>query len=383
MGRARMHRSWFALGLLFLLAAGAGVTSRSSNPDVDRDVGPGGSGPNQRAGVQTPPPPVNLDLTVSGQRFKVDGQTRFLVFVSYFDALHASTLALNSDFSYLKSKGVDGIRILPNWWRYASTYPSSGGMYFAQDTLIAPDGGLRSGPLTKLLDVLNLAKRWGLIVDLSFSAETVRECPADNCLSTKHDSTLDLARFRDGLVALAKALNGAGSGYTHVFFDIQNESDKPSNGPRDKRPLASYPLEVKGIVQAIHAVDRRMIVTASLSGGTTTADAKRFAGAASLDIVAWHEPRDPTWWNDTAARVSELRDQGIPVYLQEPEPAGDRAWTLAGIKANVSNAYDAGAAAWCFHTRTGFYLTGSNLQSHLSPDEVSFLDSLRNLMPDR
>lgn len=332
---------------------------------------------------QTPPPPAGWELTTSGTSFKVDGQAKFLVFISYFDALHESTPNLISDFQYLKSKGIDGIRIFPNWWRYTSEYYPNTPFYFAQDTLIAPDGNLRSGPLTKLLEVLNLAKSWGLIVDLSFSAETVRDCPADNCLSINYDSTLDLTPLRDGVVALATVLSNAGSAYKHVFFDIQNESDKPSNGPRDKRPLTAYPLDVRGIVQAIHAVDWHIIVTASLSGDTLTSDARSFAGSSWLDAIAWHEKRRANWWDYTHDRVVELLGQGIPVYLQEPEPYGDDDWQLEGIKTNVSNAYYSAAAAWCFHTRMGYYLTGSTLQSHLKPDEVSFLNALKDRLPDR
>ncbi len=62
--------------------------------------------------------------------------------------------------------------------------------------------------------MLNLAKQWGLIVDLSFSAESVGYCPADNCHGGDgytDVSSLNLAPLRNGLVALATVLSNAGS----------------------------------------------------------------------------------------------------------------------------------------------------------------------------
>ena len=308
------------------------------------------------------------------------------MFISYFDALHESANNLASDFAYLENKGVDGIRILPNWWRYSGEYPGPDGFFYAQDTLIAPDGSLRSAPLTKLLKVLDLAKQWGLIVDLSFSAESVGYCPADNCHGGGGHadiSSLNLAPLRNGLVALATVLSRAGSAYKHVFFDLQNESDKRSNGPRDRRPLADYPLDVRSIVQAVHAVAPHIIVTASMSGDSSTTAAKRFADNAWLGAIAWHERRDSAWWNNTSRWVTELRAQGLPVYLQEPAPSDHSAWTPSGIKASLLSAYNSGAAAWCFHTRRSFHLSDKSLRLHLLPADADFLDALTGVLPDR
>ncbi|HRI88745.1 MAG TPA: hypothetical protein PK869_10780, partial [Candidatus Hydrogenedentes bacterium] len=50
-------------------------------------------------------------LTISDDRFVVNGEPRFLVFVAYFDALRASAETLEADFNFLRAVGVDGIRI--------------------------------------------------------------------------------------------------------------------------------------------------------------------------------------------------------------------------------------------------------------------------------
>jgi hypothetical protein len=328
----------------------------------------------------------SLGLTRQGARLALNGAPGFLVFVSYFDALRASPGTLRSDFAYLKDKGVDGVRVFPNWWRYDGEYARGGTFYYAQDTLMAPDGSLREGPLSRLLDVLDAAREHGLVVDISFSAESVAHCPADNCRGGPgypDISSLDLARLRDGLAALARVLARTGSAHRHVIVDIQNESDKDTNGPIDRRPLSDDPGAVRTLVNAIHHVDPQLVVTASLGGGAQAPSVIRFTRAGGLDALAWHEPRETRWWDATAARVAALRGAGLPVYLQEPEPRGDAHWTREGITANVVSAFNSGAAAWCFHTRAGFHLGARSLQSQLAPDEAAFLDTLKDVLPDR
>ena len=52
-------------------------------------------------------------LGVEGPRFTVDGAPRFLLVVSYFDALRASDATLAADFAWLRRHGIDGVRIFP------------------------------------------------------------------------------------------------------------------------------------------------------------------------------------------------------------------------------------------------------------------------------
>ena len=140
-----------------------------------RAVGPGG-GPGAARRRRTEPepraqPPV---LGVDGPRFTVDGTPRFLLVVSYFDALRASDATLEADFAWLRRHGIDGVRIFPNWWRCAAVRQCGG--HAGDDTLMAaPDGALRPAVLARLKAVLAAAGRHGLIVDLSFARETVRD----------------------------------------------------------------------------------------------------------------------------------------------------------------------------------------------------------------
>lgn len=317
----------------------------------------------------------DLVLTIDGRAFKVNGTAKFLVFVSYFDAFDVSNANLASDFAALKSRGVDGVRIFPNWWGLNSPAPST--KYYAQDTLIDTDGYLRSGPLDKFLDILDIAKSEGLLVDVTFSAESVGYCPGDDCVAfSPAIGSLTKAELIAALEDLTDVLADAGSAYKHVLFDLQNEVDivGPSDGILDD-------TDVDEVAEAVHAIDPYRIVTVSLSGGTSAEGAAEFANWAEVDVAAWHEERVSSWWDSTDDRVADMRaTTGKPVYLQEPAPYGDAAWTLSGVSANVQAAKSSGASAWCFHTRSSFYLNGTSLWSSLASVEEDFLDDLATLL---
>jgi hypothetical protein len=305
--------------------------------------------------------------------FRVNGEARFLVFVSYFDALDSTAANLRNDFSSLKKRGVDGVRIMPNWWGKTSTEsPNS----YSTRTVISPGGSAIN--LAKLRSVLDIARDAGLVVDLSFTAETLRACPKPPCpASDRPASPLTTQQLGSALTAIARDLAAHGTAYAHVLFDIQNESNL--------WPAADRPLDagaVAGIVAAVHAADPKRVVTASRDQNVSPTETAAFAEAARLDVVTWHEQRLPSWWTHTAAWVGEMRARsGKPIYLQEPEPRRNNSeWTLAGIKSNMLAAKESGAAAWCFHTHAGYYLDdGSSWFKHLTPDETAFVTGLSSI----
>jgi hypothetical protein len=331
---------------------------------------PWGSGPAQCD-------PNALELAVSGNHFTVNGTAKFLVFVSYFDALDVSHANLHSDFAYLKGKGIDGVRIFPLWWRMDAPYDAM--KYFAQDTLIDPSGNLRSDRMTKFLEVLASAKEERLLVDVSFSSEAVGYCPPnDNCQYDSGIASLTLSEFTTALEAITTVLSNGGSAYKHVLFDIQNEANKDSNGPVGTRPLSDG--QVDAIAEAVHAIEPNLPVTASLSSGFDAVDAAGWANSAEIDVATWHENRDPGWWNYTGTWVDLMQSiTDLPVYLQEPAPYGDSAWgdpQDQGVVINAQEAKGHGAAAWCFHTRASQWLNGSTLYNRMDPVERAVLDAL-------
>ena len=57
-------------------------------------------------------------LSIQGDHFALNGQAKFLVLAGYFDGLDAGNVG--ADLDYLKSKGIDGVRVFPNWWDYSN-----------------------------------------------------------------------------------------------------------------------------------------------------------------------------------------------------------------------------------------------------------------------
>src|SRR5689334_23821894 len=86
---------------------------------------------------------AQANLAVQGDHFTVNGQPRFLAFISYFDALDATDNT--ADFQFLRSQGIDGVRVFPNWWTVA-------GQTFADDTLIRSDGSLDPNTVQRFQD---------------------------------------------------------------------------------------------------------------------------------------------------------------------------------------------------------------------------------------
>lgn len=121
-------------------------------------------------------------VTIRGDRFVKNGQEKYLLFLSYFDAMRRAgssvdasgnpTGDLDTDFAYLRTQGIDGIRIFPNWWHWCPAPKQTA----ADDALFTIGGGLRAetDPIWKrFIHVLNKAAEHDLLVDASFTAETL------------------------------------------------------------------------------------------------------------------------------------------------------------------------------------------------------------------
>ena len=324
------------------------------------------------AGLMAAPTPPALG--VSGAHFTLGGAPRFLVIVSYFDALRASDAVLEADFAWLRAHGLDGVRIFPNWWRCAA--PRQCGGHPGADTLFEPGTGrIQPERLARLRQVLDRAGRHGLVVDLSLSRETVRTTP--------QSPPLEARAYADAVDALGAALAGTAP---HVMVDLQNEVEHnpvfSTRGAEDAAAVARLAARV-----AKHGVP--------LLASTGEGDAERYgfcgaagacpAGARPMDVLAVHDTRGPQWHDRTPAVVRAMRAIGDrrgvrPIYLQEPqawqdERAPDR---LERFLDAASRAKRAGAAAWTFHTRSAFVLRdGRSLRAQMDPDERRFIEAIR------
>lgn len=311
-------------------------------------------------------------LAIDGPRFTVDGTPRFLVLVSYFDALRASDAVLDADFAWLRRHGIDGVRIFPNWWRCAEVR-RCGGQPGADTLMAAPDGRLRPDRLARLQQVLARAAQHRLVVDLSFARETVRD---------PKGAMLGVGPYADGLAAALKALGAM----PHVMIDLQNEVYQnrlyAEAAAEDAPQVAALTgrLAARGriLFVSVNAPEAERYVFCGVAGACP-------AGAAPSDVIAVHDAREANWHDRTPAVVRDLvamaaRRGPRPIYLQEPmawqdEKSPDR---LERFLDAAARAKRAGAAAWTFHTRSAFILRdGRSLQAQMSAEERRVVERIR------
>jgi len=298
---------------------------------------------------------AQLTLAVQGDHFTVNGQPRFLAFISYFDALDATDNV--SDFQYLRSQGIDGVRVFPNWWTVA-------GQSFAGDTLIRSDGSLDPDTVQRFHWFLSSAQQQGVVVDLSFSVESV---------STSASGPPSL-----GMDALVRGLRDAAAQfaqYRGVLFDLQNESDinRPLQNPSVPNRQGFSEDELRQLVQAVKSVDPGRIVTASVGGDPGSAIGR--GQRTGQDVVAWHDPRVASFAQDTFPYVQTLRGFGGPIYFQEPPKPSDVGQGADAFRVAIDNAKRAGAAAYCYHHAESHTLNNTRLQNNLGAVSRDFLAS--------
>jgi hypothetical protein len=323
-------------------------------------------------------------LARQGDRFTVDGVQKFLLFVSYFDAMHRSRAdgpaakGLNEDFAYLKSKGIDGVRILPNWSQ--STNLPQCDNATDEVKLFSAGGAIRNWDLFHR--VLKAAHANGLLVNVTFDRAT-------------YDTKIPLGAYKAAIVSVTarlKADTALNEGHRHVLFDVQNEF-LATGGKFDPDPDRGRAV-AREIVKEVHHVDPLRIVSASQGGAPVTqpADEGSFARDYGMDFVAYHESRSNDWYTEDTIRqklapikarlVSSLR----PVVFQESMPWRSIPCSSQTADATPGHARAAakwakrhGAAAWTFHTRDSFLLESSTLKAKLEANrpQKAELEALR------
>ncbi len=300
-------------------------------------------------------------LGIAGSRFTVDGQPKFLLFVSYFDGLRRANANggagdVDTDFAYLKRTGYHGIRLMVNW-----RYTCGSGPADDAQKLFAADGSLNQPMWPVFVRLLERAAAHGLLVDVTFTRDT-------------YDVAIPVDAYRKAIAGVAERLLAAG-GYRHVLFDVHNEY--PIHG--------LTPSDVHDILSDVEAVDAARIATASGGGGDIVDD-------PAMDVVAYHDSREDDWHEPAAAvRQLEAVRRGIapaekPIYFQEPMPfrkfhpdCGHGEWPRSGAaRRAVEHARRNGAAAWTFHTRQSFDLRRRTLVAILEddPDQKAELEAV-------
>src|SRR5437764_7755527 len=316
-------------------------------------------------------------LGVHGDRFTVNGQPRFLVFVSYFDGVRrlpdnlASTAVLDADLDYFVRKGISGVRIFPNW-------------QFRSETLMQCDGTLRRLQLDKLRIFIDRAAEKGLVVDVSFTIDTVRKAQGGQCLTA--------GAYKTALEAATAAL----AGKKGVLFDLQNEHDKnhpptDASHPHGWTPQAWADYLATTIKPAVKTRDPARLLTVSWTSDVEPAAVFSYVQDRGYDVLTYHY-RGPDWETRTSTYLTTFKALFVrrgpqrPIYLQEPNRFPFDV-TASHYDAAVANAKRAGAAAWTFHNsvveRSKPLNETTPFERLLEPGERSFLDRLASLIAQR
>jgi hypothetical protein len=284
---------------------------------------------------------AEIRVGVSGDHFTIDGAPTFLLGVSYFDGRnwHAS------DLDGLASRKFNLIRIWMDW--------SDQSFFDASGALVEK---------TTLLDLVRAARQRGIVVDATI---------LDTDLSLSTPSTA----VNDAVTGLA--------GEPNVFFDLVNEHDHAGN-------TFSH-ADVLGLAQTAWAANPQAILTVSSQGGHIMDDLTLVPSNVDaeiiddgLDLLTPHLSRTADFYDKTGQRVTSIKaylasiGKDVPVYLQEEarRAYGGLDPTQAQFVQAATEARDAGAAGWVFHTDAGFDLASATFFDSLDPEEQSTVDTL-------
>lgn len=329
-------------------------------------------------------------LGISGDKFTIDGQEKFLLGVSYFDARNWK----KSDFQKLQENGFNLIRIWLDWpkgydlnldWRYFNSYfDASGNITYEQD----------------LLDLVRAAGRYGIIVDVTILQGR----------SFGGDFTLRTTAVQNAVRVLGNEPN--------VLFDIMNEHNNAQleeiTIAQAGKLIAAGKSENPAAIFTVSGGDRYYSTTYpnfTLKSSSADDDIDIDDGGG-VDLLSPHFPRGCDWGVDAGNRVSAIKNyitsigKNIPIYVQEENRrkwglkdctvfrthGGDFPNTVNSDDYNLDFPYksdfltsakrskDAGAAAWLFHTQAGFDMRTNDFFSQLDSIEQEIVRDLRYIV---
>lgn len=298
-------------------------------------------------------------LSISGNKFTIDGQAKFLVLASYFDGMDAPNVG--ADLDYLKSKGINGVRVFPNWWERLNPLTSG-------NTLMDESGNLGSSRLNDLKRIIETANSKGMIVDVSFARETVSgPCEAQDNNGVTYQ-VMCMTEYKRGIATAANALKN----YGNIFFDIQNEAS-------GENKITFMPLsDIRDAGNKIRTTGSASPISASY--GVTYGSSA--SGLGDLDIISWHIPGGNNFGTYRNS-LSGLGNSSKPTYVGEPYNTGfidDEGATTQDLVSRVVEAKKAGLSAWTFHSSGNFNLDGRSLLSTYSNVEKEFLNSYKSVL---
>ncbi len=284
---------------------------------------------------------------VSGEYFTINGEERFLLGVSLFDAINLSSSNLESDLDYLEENGYNLIRVWADWsWQNHK--------WGRDSTVYTKSGGLNN-TISQLKKVIEESAKRGIVVDLAIQ-------------DTNPYFYSDGEDFSKRLKA-AREITRALKDYDNLFFDLCNEYD---HGGDDFYPMSVS--EARQIAQAVKLEDSDRLITISSTGKHLVDKNGNLNGSnlaaqintIGVDIVSPHFYRDNSWWSAVGERTAKVKSgsRGKPVYIQEENYyPGDS--SASHFVESAKRAKNAEAAGWIFHQTAGLsYDTNKPLKNY-------------------
>jgi hypothetical protein len=300
-------------------------------------------------------------LTVSGTGFHLDGHPAFLFGISLFDALGEAPPSVQ-DLNALQEWGVNTVRVWAHW----------------EEPIYQADGALTANGRSRLLTFVKRLQGRGMVLEL------VLLRPGQMPGQPYAIFNSEAARVR-AVTEMTEALRD----FRNVMFDLHNEHDH-GDGPISHQAA-------RALRDAVKAVDPARVVTISSTGGHLGRDAELSAeeeqnlreeagddpASVRVDVVAPHFPRTEDWAGATGPRVKAIRagldriGRQIPVYLNEENRTEPPVVIEpAAYRRAMTEARQAGAAGWVFHTSAGFSLGRRPFLEALAPNERAALPQL-------
>jgi hypothetical protein len=303
----------------------------------------------ERPADRSVPSPASsiTNVGIEEDRLTVNGAPRFLLGVSYFDIQHWRL----SDLDGLAARKFNLIRVWLDW--LAERQPSRS-MFDATGTL--PPGNQRL-----ILELVRACASRGIVVEVVI-LQAASRIPAPE------------AAFRNAVKLLRREPN--------VIFDLVNE--------HNNRPWSASHRRMAQLMKvAKEEASDKVMFYSSWEPHLLSEDAARLQRGAINDelasgvmVLAPHLLRTPDWAQQTASRVQALKQylasvgKVIPVYLSEENRRGYQDSSAEQFRLAARQAYEAGAAAWIFHTQAGFDLSEKDFFGRLDPVERDVIETL-------
>ena len=326
------------------------------------------------AQVQAHDSKASTVLGKSDDRFTLNGQSGFLVGVSYYAGLGASAETVRRDLDDLQRFGF-------NWLRVWATWDSFGENVSALDAT----GKGREPYLQRLQSLVAQCDKRGMVVDVTLA----RSRPEQQKGGRVH--LPGLKAHKQALHTIIDALKP----HRNWYLDLANERDVG-----DDRFVAID--ELKELRRLARELDASLLVTASFGGHDySESDIRDVLQGFDGDFLAIHRPRHKGSPEQTERRTRDVLETlrrlqlKAPVHHQEPMRRGYANWepTSADFLTDLRGALNGGAAGWCFHNgatktttdgkpRRSFDLREKRLMEQLDEEEQKVLQGVRDVLAE-